>query len=275
MAHPTMLVHLKLGQLNTSLLRIVRETAARFDAHVIGIAASQPFAMMPGDGYASGNSIESGTEEIADEMRTAEAEFGRAFSTSKNSTEWRSTVLGGPIADVVAREARSADLIITGTTAREGFDAQRHVNRGDLLMLAGRPLVIVPESSSTPILDNILIAWKDTRGAQRAVLDALPLLRRATCVTIVELTTESRIAGTRDGLGDVVRWLKRHDIDAAPMAVTSLGDDSRQINDIAREQATDTIVAGAYGHSRLREWILGGVTRELLSPLNCCSFLSH
>lgn len=275
MAYPTLLVHLELGHSNTSLLQVARTAAAHFDARVVGIAASQPFSMMMGDGYACSSTIESDMGKIADEAKMAEEEFSHAFSTSENSTEWRSTVLGVSIASIVAREARSADLIMTGAAVREVFDTQRHVNRGDLLMLAGRPLLVVPESPSTPTTDNILIAWKDTREAQRAVLDALPLLKRATCVAIVELTTESRLAGARDRLGDVVRWLKRHDIDVAPLAVVSLGDDSRQLNDIAREQAAGTIVAGAYGHSRLREWIFGGVTRELLSPVSCCSFLSH
>lgn len=239
------------------------------------MAASQPFAMPLGDGYVCGNSIQSDMDEIDGEMRTAEAAFPHALSGLANGIEWRSPVLGGSIADVVAREARSADLIMTGATVHETFDTQRHVNRGDLLMRAGRPLLIVPESPSTLTIGNILIAWKDTREAQRAVLDALLLLRRATCVTMVELTTESRLAGARDRLGDVVRWLKRHGIDVAPMAVVSSGDDTKQLSDIAHERSADTIVAGAYGHSRLREWVLGGVTRELLSPTNFCSFLSH
>lgn len=274
MAYTTLLVHLELGHSNAGLLQVARETAARFDAHVIGITGSQPFELniREGDGE---DFIESSIDEIAGEVRAAEATFREALASGVRSVEWRSTALCASIADFVADAARGADLILTGATTYELADAQRHANRGDLLMRAGRPLLVVPQAPVVSTVGNVLIAWKDTREARRAVLDALPLLKRAAYVTLVELTTDANLAEAHDRLTDVARWLKRHDIHAEVRATVSQGNDPKQLDAIANEQAADVIVAGAYGHSRLREWAFGGMTRELLRPSARCAFLSH
>ena len=74
---------------------------------------------------------------------------------------------------------------------------------------------------------------------------------------------------------DVVGWLERHGVVAETLACRSIGEDATRLNDIAQEQNADLIVAGAYGHSRLREWVLGGVTCDLLLRADRCSLVSH
>ena len=114
-----------------------------------------------------------------------------------------------------------------------------------------------------------------TRGeARRAILDAVPLLKRAAYVSLVEITTDAKLAEAHYRLTDVARWLKRHDIHVEFSATVSQGNDAKQL-DAASKQAADVIVAGAYGHSRLREWAFSGMTRELLRPSALCSFLSY
>jgi len=94
-------------------------------------------------------------------------------------------------------------------------------------------------------------------------------------VTVVEIAAEEDLAAARTHLEDVVAWLKRHGIVAKSLAWPSKGDDASRLNAIAQELRADLIVAVAYGHSRLREWVLGGVTRDLLLCADRCSLVAH
>ena len=94
-------------------------------------------------------------------------------------------------------------------------------------------------------------------------------------MTVAEIAAEEDLPEARTDVADVVGWLKTHGVKAEPLAVAAKGDDAAQLSVIAQDQKADLVVAGAYGHSRLREWILGGVTRELLLHTGRCSLLSH
>jgi nucleotide-binding universal stress UspA family protein len=173
-------------------------------------------------------------------------------------------------------------LIVTGVAHGDLFDASRSVNTGDLIMQAGRPVLTVPSAAATGLadanhlpLDHVLVAWKDTREARRAVADALPLLLQASAVSVVEIADETDLDAAHRRVSDVVHWLKRHHIHAQGSAQQSVGNDATALHTIAQERRADLIVAGAYGHSRLREWVLGGVTRDLLLNANRCSLVSH
>ena len=119
------------------------------------------------------------------------------------------------------------------------------------------------------------MAWKDTREARRAALDALPPLKIAEKVIVVEVVPGDGKAEAELRTDDVVGWLDRHGIAAEAIVYAPDGSDHRRQHDIALEQQAGSIVAGAYGHSRLREWIIGGVTRALLDDPACCTLLAH
>jgi nucleotide-binding universal stress UspA family protein len=173
-------------------------------------------------------------------------------------------------------EARCADLFITGVDHNASlFDMTRHVDIGDLVLQAGRPVLAVPARANTLNPERIVVGWKETREARRAILDALPLLKKAVHVTVVEIAAKEDLDGARARLEDVIGWLKRHGVVAEPSTWWSSGDDATQLNAIAEQRSADVIVAGPYGHSRLREWALGGVTRELLLRAERCMFVSH
>jgi nucleotide-binding universal stress UspA family protein len=155
------------------------------------------------------------------------------------------------------------------------FDTSRHVGIGDLVMQAGRPCLIVPAETENLRSEHVLVGWKDTGETRRAVSDALPLLKQARQVTIVEIAAEQDLAEAYTRVRDVASWLKRHGIEATPVAAPSIGDDAVRLSSIVREQGADLLVAGAYGHSRVREWVLGGVTRDLLLRATHCSLVSH
>ena len=120
-----------------------------------------------------------------------------------------------------------------------------------------------------------MIAWNDTTEARRAIADALPLLTQAKHVCVATVTSEADIGDAREKLAEIVLWLARHGITAHAIASPSSGDDATRLDHIADDEAADTIVAGGYGHSRVREWIMGGVTRTLLHHPTRCAFLSH
>jgi len=272
----TLMVHLTLGSSNAGVLQIAGDLAERFHADVIGIAACQPIQVIYGDGEVAGDIVELDRQELEKEIKAAEAEFRSALHTRIGNLEWRSTVTLGPLSDYLAHEARSADLVISGVDlARSMFDASRHVNMSDLVMQVGRPTLVVPPSVGKLKFERVIVGWKETREARRAALDALPFLKQAAHVAVVEIADEKQLMTARTHLEDVVGWLKKHGIVAEAIAAPSSGDDAAHLNAIAREQGADLIVAGAYGHSRLREWVLGGMTRELLLRADRCAFLSH
>jgi nucleotide-binding universal stress UspA family protein len=101
------------------------------------------------------------------------------------------------------------------------------------------------------------------------------MLKKAARVTIVEIASEEELGLARAHLEDVVGWLKRHGIASESLALPTVGDDAMRLSAVSKEQQADVVVAGAYGHSRLREFVLGGVTHDLLLCSNICSLVSH
>jgi nucleotide-binding universal stress UspA family protein len=276
MSYVTLMVHLELGQPNTRLLMITGNLAERLHAGVVGIAVCQPMRIIYNDGYVPGDIIEQDRREIDDAIKSAEAEFRAVVGRRIAPVEWRSAVTYASLPEYLANEARCADLVITGVDRNTSmFDTSRHVAIGDLVMQAGRPCLIVPAAAENLPLEHVVIGWKDTGETRRAVRDALPLLKVAGRVTVLEVTAEEDLSAPRARLQDVVGWLKRHDIDAAPVVSPATGDDASRLNALMRECGADLLVAGAYGHSRVREWMLGGVTRDLLLRANRCALVSH
>ena len=275
MNYSTLMVHLQLGRSNTGVLQIAADLAQRLKAGVIGIAACQPMVMFYGDGFVSGDVYDQDRKVLDTEIKQAEAEFRAALEYCDGPVEWRSAVVFALLSDYIAREARSADLVITEVASGDLFDSSRSVNTGDLVMQSGRPVLVVPAGVGGLKLDCVVVGWNDTRECRRAVCDALPLLRLAGQVVVAEINVEDQIAPARARVDGVVAWLGRHGVTAQGMASLSSGDDARALVAIAQEQGAGVIVAGAYGHSRLREWAFGGVTRNLLLGTSLCSLLSH
>jgi nucleotide-binding universal stress UspA family protein len=274
--YSTLMVHLELGYSNAAVLQVAGDLAARFDAAVIGIAACQPMQILYGDSYVSGDLIDQDREEIEKELKEAEAEFRNVLQPRVETLEWRSTVMLASLSDYLAQEGRGADLLITKVDPPGSiFDTSKRIDTADLVMRIGRPVLVVPTAAATPKFERVVVGWKDTRETRRAVFDALPLLKKATHVAVVEIAAKEELAAAHAHLKDVVAWLKRHGVMAEAIATPSTGDDTTRLNAIVAEQNADVLVAGAYGHNRLREWVLGGVTRDLLLRSARCAFVSH
>jgi len=271
----TLMVHLDANKTNTQALEIAEWLGQHLDAGVIGIAACQPMQIEDGSGYCSGELAVAERDIAETEIKTLKAEFDQLAEYPCRKVEWRSAVTMEPLAAYVANEARSADLLITGLSKNGLLDPARSAGAGDLVMHAGRPVLIVPRVSPKRWFERVVIAWKDTREARRAVNDALPLLKLATEIIVIEIEDRQYLADARSRVEDVVEWLKRHSLPARAEVSASDGDDSKSLASFAKFHQADMIVAGAYGHGQFREWVFGGVTRDLLLHEDRMVFLSH
>ena len=275
MTYASLMVHLELGHSNAGLLRITGDLAARFGASVTGIVACQPMQLAFAEGYVPGEVFEQDSKQRKREIGVAEAEFRAALQSCGSTLQWRQTVRFAPLPEYVAHEARGADLLITGVASGDLLDSSRSVNTGDLIMQAGRPVLVVPHSLQTLPLESVVVGWRDSRETRRAVSDALPLLKIAGQVTVVEIAAPDAMAAARRHVEGVVAWLALHGVAAESSVSPTTATDAAGLYTIAQDLGADLIVAGAYGHSRLMEWALGGVTRDLLLKQDFCALLSH
>ena len=277
MNYSSLMVHLDLGMSNETLLHLTADMAERFGAGVIGVTAYQPIQIMYGDGYMSGDVIEQDRAVIEQQGKEAEDRFRAVMHNRVANLQWRSTIGYMPLADCIADQARGADLLLMAPEpSGPGSDHTRRMDIGDLVMRIGRPLVVVPPAVAALDLEHVVIGWKDTRETRRAVLDALPLLCQAGHVTVMEIVEDPEdMASTRHHLAEVVAWLEGHGVMAEAVAELLAGDAAAQLEAAAVARHAGLLVIGAYGHNRLREWVLGGMTRDTLRHPARCSFMSH
>ena len=195
----------------------------------------------------------------------------RASTKRVRTVEWRG-ILDYP-RNLIPREVRAADLLIIGQDGAFG-DTYSDLNPGVAILRAGRPVLVVPNKVESLSARRIVIAWKDTREARRAIMDALPFLRAAAEVLVVEVCETGAESEAHDHIDDVTNYLVRHKvIVGANTCLRAQSSIAPELQRFAKDEGADLIVAGGYGHTRLGEWIFGGVTRSLLadSPV-CCLF---
>lgn len=273
MSYQALMVHLDVERDCEPRVQLALALAERLQAALIGIAG---LALRPRF-VAGGIAVYS--EQREDELRATAVrleELGRRFIAKGRhlrQIEWRSALDSS--FELVTREARAADLIIVGPRRTPGH-LQDLIDPGAVLLRAGRPLLVVPDTIASLALHRVVVAWKDTRECRRAVRDAIPLLRHAKEVLLVEVGDENSKSEAKTALADVTRFLASHDVAVAEEHwQPAKGPAATEILRFATEQRADLVVAGGYGHSRLGEWIFGGVTHELLARSPVCCLLSH
>jgi nucleotide-binding universal stress UspA family protein len=273
MSYRSLMVHVELDPSNDSRLTVAGMLAASFDASLIGIAAADPNPpAYGGSGLAAGLVVQE-KERIHAQMAQAEKRFRAATAGNAPRIEWRQGFDKPNI--FLARESRAADVVIIGPNRAGAVRDPFHVLDADILIMhAGRPILLVPSETETLSVKTVVVGWKDTREARRAIWDALPLLGRAEYVVVAEVSEQGDAPAVRTRTDDVAKWLTSHGVAAIGRAVK--GDDAAKLlPELASEESADLIVSGAYGHSRMQEWIWGGVTRSLLTTARCCCLLAH
>jgi len=272
MSYATLMVYVDVEGKLDGCVSVAADLAQRFDAHLIGIASGAPISVVLGQDAPN----EAATE--APQIRDIKAlldekaqQFHAAVGSRSRRVEWRSVV--GLQADAVAREARAADLVIIGN-ARASRDPFRALDPGSFILKAGRPVLVVPTGVTALPARRVAVACKDVREARRAVQDALPFLREAENVVIVEASERGGDQASR--LRDVANYLARHGVATVtervlPVEATAADSLLRFIAD----ENISLVAAGGYGHSRLGEWAYGGVTHDLLAESPVCCLFSH
>ena len=275
MDYKTVMVSLALDRPNNACLAVAGDLAERFGARVIGVAASdlRP-PMYFADGGPAQKLLDAEAAAVQSRLSELETEFRASIEKRAKSIEWRSA--RGLQVPYVLQQARIADVLVVGARSEAIVDPCAAADPGDLVMQSGRPVIVVPPAVEWFDFRSVLVAWKDVREARRAVFDALPILAAAKDVTIVEIAEQGTDrADALSHVADVASWLQGHGIMASTFIPDSGAGIPEQLDRIAADVGAGAVIAGAYGHSRLSEWILGGVTRQLIDPSHRCSVLSH
>ncbi len=212
----------------------------------------------------------------AEEMaNAAEVVVRGAIAKLSRPVEFRRRdVMGGQAGVTLGIEGRYADALVIGWP--KAAAAQERDMFVGALFNSGSPVIVVPEGwSGDSAPRRILVAWSPEKEAARAVRDALPLLRRAEEVRLVAVSSGDPTGEEEPG-SDMARHLARHDVKVHVKQALAGGKPIAEVlTDEARFLGADLIVMGGYGHSRLREWIMGGVTRDILLKLPAPILFSH
>lgn len=281
MSIKTILVSLNAKDRADVVLRIACELAREHEAHLIGIYVVpdvKPVAMF--EAYLATDFFEEQQKHFdrcGDKMQRL---FKKETAKYSLTSEWVQVRASNQIlADDVIALSGQADLIVINQTEAWATSLDPEPDFADrLIMASGRPVLMVPNSGEfRTVGKKVIIGWKPTREAVRAVHDALPMLVKSENVILVTIDTQdASYAEASPSTHQMVEMLRRHGINAAEQAVV--------ISDIPVEEAllneaavhgSDLIVVGAYGHSRLRELLLGGVTRFLLNHSTVPVLMSH
>jgi nucleotide-binding universal stress UspA family protein len=273
MPYAAVMVYIEAEGTPEQRLRVAAGIADKFTAALIGVSA----LAIPPPIVADGMVLDDVTDVDIKLMEAKLADRGRWFrgiaGEDHQELQWRAE-LDLPAA-AVARVARAADLVVIGREKMRG-SAYISLDPGEALLNMGRPTLVVPEGVSALRAEHVVIGWKDTREARRAVQDSLPFLQEAARVTIVEACGAAEEKTALGRLDDVTRYLMRHRIKGGPkVMLEQKGSGAEQLIRVAQEERADLLVTGAYGHSRLGEWVFGGMTRDLLATSPICCLMSH
>lgn len=275
MTYATVMASLAYDRPCEACLAVAGDLAERFQSHAIGATAAE---FSPPLYYTSGSAaqalIDKSYAAIDKSIAELESQFRSSLQGRARTIEWRSA--REMPAKYIATQARAADIVVADGRTDVLADPFARANPSDLVMQLGRPLLLVPPEVRWLDLRSILVAWKDRPEARRAIVDALPLLRKAKDVAVAQIAEGNdtvEVASAR--AKDVVAWLSRHGVFASELVAGATSDVSGQLDDMASNVGAGLVVAGAYGHSRFREWVLGGVTRHLMARATRCVLLSR
>jgi nucleotide-binding universal stress UspA family protein len=252
--------------------------AVAFEAHLTGVAFTLDPFVPPTMGIGDVPPASWIDEERAQGQAAANAavvrfeEVARRNGIAFNSQPTASSLAGA--ADLFSEIAARFDLSIVRQAEPGKAPLEELVIEGALFD-SGRPVLVVPYIQKGALkLDRVLVCWNGSRNAARAVGDAMPFLHRAKAVEVLIVTGEGSTGGEIPG-ADIGEHLARHGLQVEVERIASKGEVTNMILSHAADAGADLIVMGGYGHSRLREFILGGVTRGILRTMTVPVLMSH
>ena len=279
MSYKTILVHLDKQDILGKRARIAANLALADEAHLLGVAmigiSTRSFYQ---------EQIDDRDPALATHLRFLRDRAGKYVQEFEDDVRplglasYEGRVVDGEASEGVSKLGRTADLIVIGRTDLDAKGASVTPDFPEFVMMnSGRPTLIVPPKyEKETVGSKVMICWNGSRESIRAVVDALPLLKKAEVAQIVmynidaESDMDVAVAGT-----DIAEYLRRHGVNVEilpPQKSSKIGD---SLLELAARQGTDLLVMGGYGHTRFREFLLGGVTRTILEESNVPVLMSH
>ena len=277
MGYKTILVHCDASRGTAGRLRIALDLAHRFDAHVIGLHVRHAFQApaFTDAGPAMDSLYRTYEAAVKAEEAAATAAFQEAVGTKGYSSEWR--VVDGYVDEILPVQARSADLVIVGQAEPDAIPTATPPDLAEEVAMAGVcPVLIVPHIGAARSPGRTaMLCWNDSREAKRAAVAALPLLKGADKTIVLIIDPKPGDEPEEPG-ADVAEWLARHGVKVTVQRDTAADSDvGGVILSRAADHDADLIVMGIYGHSRMREFVLGGASRTLLATMTVPLLVAH
>jgi len=280
MSYKTILVSLnevgRLPELVAAAVTLARETGA----HVSGLYVVPAVQVYPSVGFEAAPQVFEGNRSFfKDNGARVKQAFEEAMRREGLSHDFHQIDARTPvIADEVVAAGRVADLVIVSATNPEEITGVERDFVEQTVMALGRPVIVLPYKGKAAVsLNEVIIGWDGGREASRAAFDALPLLKKAAKVRVVRIDPQKdpSLRGSVAG-ADLAEALARHGGKAEAQGYPTDGQDEGQaLMRCAEDSGAGLIVMGAYGHSRLAEFIFGGATRFVLNRLVCPVLMSH
>jgi nucleotide-binding universal stress UspA family protein len=288
MKYKTIVVYFEREAQVEGLLDYVAPLALAHGAHLIGVCVLPSYFRVPASEVGTTALI----EDIRNQYRSTtaaamQAAFEKALRGETFGSEWRTIDPGfHDCIDAVGELGNTADLIVACQELAGEHDEGYRDGLGLLAVTTARPVLLLPHKdkpASPP--QSIIVAWDGSQQAARAVFDGLGLLQSAAKVTLIRIRWPDEFADDGEVPHDEVRFqqgvdicdaLARHGVDATIAVETPWENDiAKTLLKAATTHRADLIMLGGYGHSRLREWIFGGVTRSVLRHMTTPVLLSH
>lgn len=270
----TILVYVDGDEGNQSRIDTAIGLADRFNGHVIGLHVMETPEIMlhPSTFAALPVEIVSGQRKVLMERADAlRSEFEEKLGHGGVRGEWRQAE--GAIQDHLSFQSRWSDITIVSQISSTMIQDRIEAAFSSLVLTSGLPVLAVPTSfDGSKWGSNVLVCWNGSQQAARAVHDAVPFLKTADKVTALAV---GEYFGTDIPAADICTHLARHNVNAEALTEEKGKSPQDTILGIAKDLGADLIVSGAWGHSRVREIVLGGVTRSLLTHQEIPVFLSH
>jgi nucleotide-binding universal stress UspA family protein len=274
MSYKTILVHAEPGHAADRRVATAITLADAFDAALIGLGA-EAFEPVYASGYAmaDGAIYEAIRERVQKDVPDAEKRF-RCQTVELTQPVFWVTGVQDPCSELVIH-GRAADLIVASRpSAGEGHAFA--ANPADLVMRAGLPVLIAPAAGPPFAGGRVLVGWKNTREARIALTGAMPLLMRADEVVLVSITNEAEVGAQHAELDQVAQRLTRHGVRVKSEVIAKArAATAEDLERAADRHGADTVVIGAYAHSRVREWALGGMTEDFIASSSKYVLMCH
>ncbi len=280
MAYHSIVVSLNAFERAEALMEAANVVARAHEAHVSGVYVIPSVEIYPVFAMqVTPQIIDSQREYYLEQAAKVKAVFEKTARREGLSYEWhQDDARSATIADVVVNYGRRTDLMIAGQMGKRTGYIGDSVLAERLLMESGRPVLFIPdEGRFTAFGNSVLVAWNGSQEATRATFDALPFLQKASNVQILAIdpTGDEERKPMITG-ANIAETLKRHGVEVELHQTNakemSVGD---TIFAWARDRGADLLVMGGYGHSRMREFIFGGVTKKVLKNMNLPVLMSH